>query len=326
MPSNLPEWKHRQIHDMLIEQKFTCVQIADAAECHVETVRRMRQNLRIYGATKAPKNAGGRPSSLTPPMVTALCDHLLEKPDQYLDEMVVFLWDEYETMVDPSTISRVLDKIAWSNKTIRRRAREQSQDLRDFYLHNLSEFNSYHLVYVDESGCDKRIGFRKRGWSPVGVTPVQVAQFHRDQRYQILPAYTQDGVLLSRIYQGSTDAERFEDFVEELLHWCGRWPEPKSVLIMDNASFHRTPRIDQMCSDAGVKLIYLPPYSPDFNPIEEFFAELKAFIKREWQVFTDDPERDFHSFLEWCVTSVGHRALSSRGHFSHSGVVVEEIP
>jgi transposase len=49
---------------------------------------------------------------------------------------------------------------------------------------------------------------------------------------------------------------------------------------MDNASFHHTQRIEQMCYDAGVKLVYLPPYSPDFNPIEEFFAELKAFIKR----------------------------------------------
>jgi len=46
---------------------------------------------------------------------------------------------------------------------------------------------------------------------------------------------------------------------------------------MDNASFHHNPTIKTMCSDAGVKLLYLPPYSPDFNPIEEFFAELKAF-------------------------------------------------
>ena len=154
-------------------------------------------------------------------MLSALCDHLLEKPDQYLDEMAVFLWDEFDTMVDPSTIFRALDKIAWSNKTIRRRAREQNQDLRDYYLHNLSAFKSYHLVYVDESGCDKRIGFRRRGWSPLGVTPVQVAQFHRDQRYQILPAYTQEGILMSRLFQGSTDAGLFEDFIEELLHWCG---------------------------------------------------------------------------------------------------------
>jgi transposase len=42
-----------------------------------------------------------------------------------------------------------------------------------------------------------------------------------------------------------------------------------------------------MCNDAGVELIYLPPYSPYLNPIEEFFAELKAFIKRDWQNYED---------------------------------------
>jgi transposase len=50
---------------------------------------------------------------------------------------------------------------------------------------------------------------------------------------------------------------------------------------MDNASFRHSDRIEQMCTDAGVKLSYLPPYSPDLNPTEEFFAELKAFIKWE---------------------------------------------
>ena len=57
---------------------------------------------------------------------------------------------------------------------------------------------------------------------------------HRDRRHQILPAYTQDGVVLSRVFQGSTDGAVFEDFIEELLHHCGRWPEPKSVLICVN--------------------------------------------------------------------------------------------
>jgi transposase len=52
---------------------------------------------------------------------------------------------------------------------------------------------------------------------------------------------------------------------------------------MDSASIHRSPRVQQLCAEAGVKLLYLPPYSPDFNPIEEFFAELKAFIKRHWR-------------------------------------------
>jgi transposase len=95
-----------------------------------------------------------------------------------------------------------------------------------------------------------------------------------------LPAYTQDGIILTRVFQGSTDSTVFEDFIEQLLPLCGKWPEPKSVLVMDNASFHYTQRIEQMCYDAGVKLVYLLPHSLNFNPIEEFFAKLKAFIKR----------------------------------------------
>jgi len=135
---------------------------------------------------------------------------------------------------------------------------------------------------VDESGYDKRIRFRRTGWSPLGVTPVQIARYHREQRYQILPAYTQDGVILARVFRGPTDSVVFDEFIEQLLPLCGKWPEPKSVLVTDNASFYYTKRIEQMCSDVGVKLLYLPPYSPDLNPIEEFFAELKSFIKGNW--------------------------------------------
>jgi hypothetical protein len=136
---------------------------------------------------------------------------------------------------------------------------------------------------VDESGCDKRIGFRRTGWSPLGMTASQVTKFHRDKRLQILPAYAQDGIVLSRVFQGSAKPSIFEDFIEELLCHFGKWPEPKSVLVMDNVSFHHSDRIEQICSQAGVKLLYLPPYSPNLNPIEEFFAELKAFVT-PWEI------------------------------------------
>lgn len=76
--------------------------------------------------------------------------------------MAVSLWDEFDVLVSPSSISRALRSINWSKKTARRVAQERNPDLRDFYLHNLSAFRSYHLVFVDESGCDKLIGFRKR--------------------------------------------------------------------------------------------------------------------------------------------------------------------
>jgi transposase len=53
-----------------------------------------------------------------------------------------------------------------------------------------------------------------------------------------------------------------------------------------------------MCADVGVRLIYLPPYSPDLNPIEEFFAELKSSIKRNWSYYERDLEQGFDTFLE----------------------------
>jgi hypothetical protein len=257
-------------------------------------------------------------------MLAALFDHLQEKPGQYLDEMAVFLLDEFGIYVPPSTIKGTLSREGWSKKKTQQRTKERNPDLRDFYFHKLSDFRSYQLIYVDESGCDKRIGFRRTGWSPLGVTPVQVAKFHRGQRYQILPAYCQDGILLSRVFTGSTDALVFEDFIEQLLQHCGRWPEPKSVLVMDNASFHHSERIKEMCFEAGVELLYLPPYSPDLNPIEEFFSELKAYIKRHWALYEAQPDLGFDTFLQTCVDAVGARIDSAEGHFRHAGVAIEE--
>ena len=151
--------------------------------------------------------------------------------------MVVFLWDEFHIHVTTCSVSRSLTLIGWSKNKAQQKAKDRNQDLRDSYNHYLSNFHSYQLVHVDESRCDKRIGFRRTGWSPLGVTLVQVSKFHCGRRYQILPAYSQESIALSCVFQGSTDAPVFEDFIERLLKHCGKWPEPKSVLIMDNASF-----------------------------------------------------------------------------------------
>jgi transposase len=323
MAPNLAVSQHAQIRDMIIS-KFANATIARTVRCSTRSLQRIRLNLRCFGTPKAPPNGVGRRRTITPPMLSALLEHLIENPELYQDEMANFLYEEFEVQVTVPTISRALASAGWSRKAARRIAKERNADLRDFYLHNLSEFHSYHLVYIDESGCDNRIGFRRTGWSPLGVTPIQIARLRRDQRHQILPAYTQDGILFARVFSGSTDTTVFEDFVEQLLHHCGRWPEPKSILIMDNALFHHSARIEQLCKEAGVKLLYLPPYSPDLNPIEEFFAELKMFIKRNWQRYTDDPEQDFKVFLEWCVDTVGSRKSSAEGHFRHAGIAIKE--
>lgn len=93
-----------------------------------------------------------------------------------------------------SYVQRLVQK-----KSARVKARERNLDLCDEYLHFISNFRSYHLVYMDETGCDNRIGFRRTGWSPLRIAPVQVSKFYRDKRYQILPAYAQDSIVLSRV-------------------------------------------------------------------------------------------------------------------------------
>jgi transposase len=220
-------------------------------------------------------------------------------------------------------ISRALKREGWSNKKSKQQARERNPDLRDDYFHIISNYYSYQLLFVDETGCDKRIGIRRTAWSPLGISPIQITKFHRDKRHHILPAYSQDGILFYQIFQGSTDASLFENFIEKLLHHCNPYPGPNSVIVMDNASFHHSEKIKQLCSQARVHLVYLPPYSPDLNPIEEFFSELKAFIRRHWKSYEEHPAQGFDFFLEWCIDVVGAREQSAEGHFRNSGLAIE---
>ena len=133
------------------------------------------------------------------------------------------------------------------------------------------------------------------GWDPSGATPVQVDEFSREQRFRILATYTQKGIKLARVYLGSTNAVIFEDFIEQLLQHYGKWPELNSVLVIDNASIHRSERLEQMCTEAGARLLKLAPSSLDMNLIEELFAEIKTYIRQQRYNHTDIFERDFRT-------------------------------
>jgi transposase len=122
-----------------------------------------------------------------------------------------------------------------------------------------------------------------------------------------------------------TDGAVFKDFIEQLLYHCRLYLQLKLVLVMDNALFYSSERITQICCNAGVKLLYLLPYLLDFNPIEEFFAELKAFIKKQWHEFESSSHEEFGAYLEWCISVVGGREESAKGHFRNAGVSLEKL-
>lgn len=108
MAPRLPLSKLHPIRDMIESKSLTTSQMAEEAECSKLTVVNIRRNLRQFGSVHAPPTRIGRKRTVTPLMFESLCDHLSEKPGLYLDEMVVFLWDEFQTLVTTSSIRRAL--------------------------------------------------------------------------------------------------------------------------------------------------------------------------------------------------------------------------
>jgi hypothetical protein len=104
------------ITDMLSSGLFTNAEIATAANCSTRGVGRIWSNIRYYSAPQAPRNGGGRKQSITPAMLDALCDHLLEKPGLYQSEMILFLLDEFDVLVTASSIGRTLRSRGWTKK------------------------------------------------------------------------------------------------------------------------------------------------------------------------------------------------------------------
>jgi transposase len=99
----------------------------------------------------------------------------------------------------------------------------------------------------------------------------------RSEGWSILPALTVDGYLDFIVHQGAITTDIFLDFVEyKVLPHCNPHPGPHSVLVLDNTSIHKSSRLKELCNTYGVTLEFLPPYSPDFNPIEATFHDLKA--------------------------------------------------
>lgn len=131
MAQNLAASQHKLIRDIILSRSVTTTQMADVAGCSERSIRYIRSNLRLFGSVRAPPNKPGRPRTVTSPMLDALCEHLLTKSDLYLDEMEIFLWDEFGTVVTNASIRRALRSVSWS-KAARRIAGERNADLRDY--------------------------------------------------------------------------------------------------------------------------------------------------------------------------------------------------
>ena len=98
-------------------------------------------------------------------------------------------------------------------------------------------------------------------------------------------------------YKGTTDSRLFEYWFEHCLLPCLK---KDTVIVMDNASFHRKNRLFQIADKFKFQLIFLPPYSPELNPIEKFWSRLKRSISSNLHLFTSLNLPISHAFLPSC--------------------------
>lgn len=130
-------------------------------------------------------------------------------------------------------------------------------------------------IYVDESGvsqlCSREYGRALRGKRVHSTIPGR-----KFARVNVVAGYCDGQILGEYCYRGSTTAKRFEDWFCDFLLPLTMVGD---VIIMDNASFHNKKRLREFAQIYKVTLIFLPPYSPDYNLIEPVWANMKRFLR-----------------------------------------------
>ena len=141
-------------------------------------------------------------------------------------------------------------------------------------------------MYINESGSNKRTENQLFGYAYSGVIARVQRWLRSKKRVSVCPVYLLERVIDLITYYRSIDTEIFKDFIiNKLLSVINTFLQLYSVLIIDNAEFYYIHRISikEACQAKGVLLYFLLLYSPDFNLIEEFFGDLKKFIRKTYK-------------------------------------------
>jgi hypothetical protein len=157
-----------------------------------------------------------------------------------------------------------------------------SLELRRAYLAEMAHIQAEQMVFLDESLFNEVTGWRLMAWASIGVEGRYLGDRTRGSTWSVLAAYSIIGYLSCVVVrEGYFNVEAFVQWVtEDLLFYCNAYPGRNSVIIMDNASSHCKPAVEDAILAKGCQIRYLPFYSPDLNPIELSWSVLKAWVRR----------------------------------------------
>jgi transposase len=153
---------------------------------------------------------------------------------------------------------------------------ERVQNLRSEYWQQVKQVDPENLVFIDEIGV--LLGLtRTHARSPHGSRVYDFKPFYRGAKITVIGAISWKKVLAVMTLNGSMNSNAFEVFIEKCLLtqlWSG------AVVVMDNLPAHKVVEIEPLIQSVGASVLYQSPYSPDFNPIEHWWSQLKAFLRQ----------------------------------------------
>lgn len=132
------------------------------------------------------------------------------------------------------------------------------------------------LVFLDETGATTNMA-RRYGWSPKGERLIDAAPFGHWRTTTFIAGLRSTGIIAPMVLDGPMTGETFRAYVEQFLAPA---LSPGDVVVLDNLPAHKVAGIREALTAVGASILYLPPYSPDLNPIEQVFAKLKALLRK----------------------------------------------
>ena len=132
------------------------------------------------------------------------------------------------------------------------------------------------FVFLDETGAATNMA-RRYGWSPRGERLVDAAPHGHWKTTTFLAGLRSTGIIAPLVLDGPMTGEAFLAYVCQFLAPA---LSPGDVVVMDNLAAHKVAGVREAITAAGASILYLPPYSPDLNPIEQVFAKIKHFLRK----------------------------------------------
>lgn len=286
-------------------------EIAELFGVHESFIYKLLRQKRQRGDIAPLPHGGGASPILTQDLLTKLADLVANSPDATLDELRLEIKKKARFDVSISTICRALQSLGLSRKKKTKLSSEADPEQRAAFREEQKTLEIEDLIFLDEFAINLAMT-RTHARAPKGERAKVREPFNRGSKISAISAMGLQGVYAPMAIEGSFNCEVFDLYVEQMLVPI---LSPGKIVLLDNIKFHNSRRAIALIEAAGARVLHIPTYSPDFNPIEECISKIKEALRS----FKARTKRKLYNALAKAIAMVTESDI--RGWFEHCGYV-----